>query len=384
VPVPRPAASDLVTFTELAAVDEARSVTWPRRSDRKAATLEPLDCELLAWLIELRFALATQIHRTFFSDKSYSTTQRRLKRMHQAGWVERFQLFRTDGSSSPLVYLATDEGIKALTGKAGPRGSYLHPKRSYSSPSTSDPLMRRARHDVHVVAWVLALQALRGDKVTQVRGPRSGYLAPPWRTVNGERHDYGPDDLRLPGGRTPHGFLRTDQGRRTRLPVTRFEALEPDATVELRTQNGRQLFHTDLFVEMDRTFKPSKNISKFERYDHLITGWARHKDRYAKYLNTLPLVVFVCRDEDSAREFCRAADPVVTACHSYAGEYLGEWDHAGRERMFFIAERAMHEGSVEAYALPQLPPEVRVAQADGDRRAAGCQPRAVSVLGSRA
>ena len=62
------------------------------------------------------------------------------------------------------------------------------------------------------------------------------------------------------------------------------------ATIELRIQSGHQLFHTDLFVEMDRTFKPSKNISKFERYDHLITGWARHKDRYAKYLNTLPLV----------------------------------------------------------------------------------------------
>ena len=75
--------------------------------------------------------------------------------------------------------------------------------------------MREAQHDVHVVAWVLALQGLLGDKVRQVRGPRSGYLAPPWRTVGGERHDYGPDDLRLPGGRTPHGFLRTDQGRRT-------------------------------------------------------------------------------------------------------------------------------------------------------------------------
>ena len=37
----------------------------------------------------------------------------------------------------------------------------------------------------------------------------------------------------------------------------------------------------------------------------------------------LPLVVFVCRDEDSAREFCRAADPVVRACHSYTGEYRG-------------------------------------------------------------
>jgi hypothetical protein len=71
---------------------------------------------------------------------------------------------------------------------------------------------------------------------------------------------------------------------------------------------------------------------------------------------------------------------VVTACHSYAGEYPGEWDYAGRERMFFVAERAIHEGSLAAYALPRLPPEVRVVQADGDRRAAGCQPQEVRVL----
>jgi hypothetical protein len=57
-----------------------------------------------------------------------------------------------------------------------------------------------------------------------------------------------------------------------------------------------------------------------------------------------------------------------------------EWDYAGRERMFFVAERPIHEGRLEAYALPQLPPEVRVAQADGDRPAAACQPRALSVL----
>jgi hypothetical protein len=36
--------------------------------------------------------------------------------------------------------------------------------------------------------------------------------------------------------------------------------------------------------------------------------------------------------------------------------------------MFFVAERATHEGSLAAYALPQLPPEVPVARADGDRR----------------
>lgn len=48
--------------------------------------------------------------------------------------------------------------------------------------------------------------------------------------------------------------------------------------------------------------------------------------------------------------------------------------------MFFAAERAIHEGRLDGYALPALPPEVRVAQADGDRGAAACQPRAVRVL----
>jgi hypothetical protein len=48
--------------------------------------------------------------------------------------------------------------------------------------------------------------------------------------------------------------------------------------------------------------------------------------------------------------------------------------------MFFAAERAIHEGSLEAYGLPPLPPEVRVVEADGDRRAAWCQPRSVTIV----
>jgi hypothetical protein len=48
--------------------------------------------------------------------------------------------------------------------------------------------------------------------------------------------------------------------------------------------------------------------------------------------------------------------------------------------MFFVAERTIHEARLDAYRLPQLPSEVRAAQADGDRRAAACHPRAVSVL----
>ena len=87
---------------------------------------------------------------------------------------------------------------------------------------------------------------------------------------------------------------------------------------------------TDLFVELDRTFKPAKNIDKFERYDHMISGWCTLKDRYAKHCTAPPLVVFVCRDQANAKEFCRAADPVVTAGHAYGGEYASEWDYPGR------------------------------------------------------
>jgi hypothetical protein len=31
--------------------------------------------------------------------------------------------------------------------------------------------------------------------------------------------------------------------------------------------------------------------------------------------------------------------------HSYAGEYPGEWDHAGRERMFNVVSVLNHRGS---------------------------------------
>ena len=66
---------------------------------------------------------------------------------------------------------------------------------------------------------------------------------------------------------------------------------------------------------------------------------------------------------------------MVTACHSYAGEYPGERDHAARERMFFAAEGAIHEGLLEAYALAHLPPEAGVTQTDGDRRTATASTR---------
>jgi Replication-relaxation len=370
------------SYAELVAVDEATRVTWPRKTQRRAMQPDTTDLELLAWLTEMRFALATQIHRRCGEGKSYSTTQRRLKELSQAGWVQRFQFFRDTGASSALTYLVTQDGIRAVSDTVGPHGTYLDPRRAWSAPSTDDPAMRRASHDLHVNAWVLAFERCLGDAVRRVRGPRNSYVAPPLRTRDGDRLPLGPDNLRLPGGRTPHGFLRTDRGRR-RVPVEQFAAIEPDATLELRRRDREHIDVFDVFVELDRTFKPAKNIDKFERYDHMISGWCRLKDRYSKHCTSPPLVVFVCRDQANAKEFCRAADPVVSAAHAYGGEYPSEWAYPGRERLRFAAERDVHDGRLIGYALPALPPEARVLAGDAERSARACHPRAQPLLESQ-
>ena len=233
--------------------------------------------------------------------------------------------------------------------------------------------MRRARHDLHVNAWVMAVEAMLGEAVRGVGG-RGSHVAPPARTIGGERIAYDRADLRLPGARTPHGFLGMDLQSR-RIDVERFRAIEPDATIELRLGRGQRRWHTDLSVELDRTFKPSKNIDKFERYDHMLAGWSLHKDRYTKYLPDPAPADLICRDHPNAKEFCRAADPVVTAVHAYGGELAAEWPYPARERMFFVAERDAHDGRFVGYALPAHPPDVRVDMADGDSTARACHPR---------
>src|SRR5207302_11365690 len=91
--------------------------------------------------------------------------------------------------------------------------------------------LRQARHDVHVTGWALALDRVVGGGST-VRGSAESALSPPERSSAGRRTVFGPADLRLPGGRAPHDFLRTDAAGE-RVDVERFETVRPDAIVEV-------------------------------------------------------------------------------------------------------------------------------------------------------
>jgi hypothetical protein len=190
-----------------------------------------------------------------------------------------------------------------------------------------------------------------------------------------------PADLRLPGGRTPHDFLRTDAASGTR-EVDHFETVRPDAILEV--PGGTQALATDVFVEFDDRLQGASVVGKLERYDHFLAGWSAHTSRYGRRVEAVPLVVFVCRHGARARECARRADAILRACRAYAGEYPFDWEYPGRAQVVFAAERDVHQGLLTAYGVQRLPPDVRVSASHGDARAgeAAAEPREIVACSS--
>jgi hypothetical protein len=360
------------SYRELVDLDGAHSVRWAKPVlEPKSLKPEALDLEILALVACIRHVLSSQIHRRFNPGRAATTTQRRLKRLSDAGLVRRFQFHRRDGGGVPMCYAITAAGLELLhahdrlTALAEGDLETLSGPSSPAAPVKGDRLLREARHDVHVAGWVLALEdAVDGAPLT-LRGANESVLSPPLRASADGRRALGPADLTLPGGRSPHEFLRTDPTGE-RVPAERFETVRPDVTIELPGPAGGAI---DLLVELDDRLPAGRAAAKLERYDHLLAGWSVHTTRYGRRLGTPPSVVFVCRDRARARECARRADAVLTACRAYAGEYPADWEYQGREGILFVAERDAHVGLLRGYGVPRLPPEVRVSIADGDPRA---------------
>ncbi len=381
-----PAAS----YSELVELDRASGVRWAKPvASPKVFVPQPLDLEILTLIASLGHLLSSQIHQRFNAQRAATTTQRRLKRLSEAGLVERFQFYRRDGGSVPMCYVIAPGGVRLLAehGRLSDAGISTEESQVRESPSghgppgtrtsgaNDDRLLRSARSGVHAAAWGLALErALDTGRLT-LRGAAASVISPPLHSTQQGRVAYAPADLRLPGGRTPHEFLRSDPSG-ARVEVERFETVRPALTAELPPGVGdreRQDGHEqgngegdrqaiDLIVELDDRLAKADDwraVAKLERYDHFISGWSVHAKRYGQRQARRPLVVFLCRDQPRARACARRADAVLTACRAYAGEYPADWEYPGRERILFAAERDTHEGLLRAYGVPRLPPEVR-------------------------
>ncbi len=385
-----PAEQPLDSYRELAAIDAAPRLrrppapAVPRRLDP-----DELDLEILAFVARMGHALSTQVHRRYNARRALTTTQRRLKRLADAGWIERLQFHRSDGGGVPMCCAIGHLGRALLEERGMSVGP--PPEASTAVAHGGESAERRARaraggqgqaaqarHEVHVTGWLLASErVLAGHASVGLRGASECRLSP---SVRGGGV-LGPADLRLPGGRTPHDFLTTAvDGRRE--PASRFETVRPDGGLELTWTDGSRP-GMDLLLELDGRLPRGSAARKLERYDHMVSGWALQTQRYARRLGSAPAVVFVCRDASRARACAREADRVLTACQAYAGEYPADWHYPGRQLISFAAERDVHQGHLAAWVVPALPPEVRQAAA-GDPSAAACEPELRDLATERA
>jgi hypothetical protein len=291
-----------------------------------------------------------------------------------------------------MCYVITNAGVELLAAsgrleiqnddRAGTSGLQGTPSRT-----SGERRLRQAGHDAHVAGWALALARLDGGAWATVRGPAESVLSPPLRAVRDGKAPLSPGELRLPGGRTPHDFMRT-AANGERVEVERFETIRPDATVELPAPEGEPESNCstapaiDVLIELDDRLPVGRTAAKLERYDHFLAGWSAHTGRYGRRLDAVPVVAFVCRDRARARRCATLADPLLRACRAYAGEYPADWDYPGRELILFASERDIHEGVARAYGVPRLPPQVRMSAADGDPHAgeARAEPMEIPIM----
>jgi hypothetical protein len=354
------------SYRELAALDGATRLRRVPRSRATELAADPLDLEILLLLAELGSVLSSQIHRRFNPGRAATTTQRRLKRLADGGLTERFQFHQPDGGGAPMGYSISGAGRRLLEEQGHELEGLGGDRRQGAQAGAARSGLDRARHEVHVAAWTLALMALAGTGRCRLWGRDRSVLQPP-RSRTPQGGPLGPGTLVLPGGRVAHDFLHRRRDGEL-VEAERFETLRPDAIVGLAAA-GREP-GLDVLIERDERTAAEGWAAKLERYDHFVSGWSAHTSRYGTGGRALPLVVFLCADRPRARAAARRADEILVASRAYAGDYPSAWQYPGRERIMFAAERDLHEGIRHACTVPALPPQARAGEHSGDRAGA--------------
>jgi hypothetical protein len=313
------------------------------------------------WLDRFGFMTTEQLRRAVLPDASLRATQDLLRRMRDAGLVERRRVQlsieegRRRGGSAPRVYALTPAGYRLGQRSPGIWGSVI-PRTGGRRRSEAATTMH-LRHDLHALGWWQAFEAVLGPGVgvSDVLTPRyeEGRFRAPrihiargrgWRAV--ELRDILLGEAHIAG-----------------IPNEPFDyTLEPDLTIRLEVM-GWLIGKTDdikldLLVEIDRTQKPAKSLRKFARYDQFLTGWGLLHPR-VEQLGTRPVVVFTSPNEPSMRALMKAADEVMTGRIGWAGDPLPSWYYPGRDHVLFTTEPEIHHRSTRAWPLPKLPRELR-------------------------
>ena len=287
--------------------------------------VQPRDLAVVRDTWRYKFLTAPQLQELWWAGGVAWPMQRRLRKLFDAGFVERFRPLARRGSY-PWTYHLGDEGHRLLR-HAGviPAAMRFRPRAIYD--------YGHVLHELQLNAWVLALRRAAGqaflawDAELDVEPPREARPIEP--IMIGD--DWSVENLRDP---------------RPRL-------IRSDAVLTLDPGNdaGDRVF----FIEYDRTRRVDKNYEKFRRYDAFLTWWWRH----TAYVDDgePPAVVFVCQDPKQREQFVIAADRELTGHHWHPSFPPDRHAFPGRRWMLFVVEHDAHAGALEAWRLPPFPPD---------------------------
>lgn len=286
-----------------------------------ACAVQPRDVAIVRDVWRYKFLSAPQLLELWWPNRSVRAGQRRLSKLFEAGYVERFRPITRRGSF-PWVYQLGAEGHRLLQ-----RHGVIPPGQRYASRGVYD--YSRVLHELQLNAWVLAYRRVAGPALLAWEGETD--LDPPTAAKHGQ--------MRLEGDWSAKG-LHDAQARLVR----------PDAVLELL--DGDEIVRTFL-VEYDRTRRVDKNFRKFRRYDAFLNWWWRdspHGDG-----DEAPFVVFVCQDEEQREQFMSAADRELTGHRWHPSVDPDEYEYVGRRHILFAIERDVHQGRLHAWRLPTYP-----------------------------
>jgi hypothetical protein len=358
------------SYAELCDLDRAVRVRM-LAAPTAPALHEPdaLDLAILELVGRVRYVLGSDLHRRFGAGRSLTSTQRRLKRLADAGLLARMQFHRSDGAGVPLCYALAARGLELLERRLAVKLEITAPidERAFEASDGAAQI----RHELHISSCLLAYERALAIGPLELRGSEQSAIVP--RLAGGGEHPgriLCAGDLRLAGGRVIHDLLRTTADGERRA-AERFQTIRPDGVIELPSR-------CDLLIERDDRLPGAGRAgagarAKLERYEHFLAGWSALTFRYGERGGVTPIVLFICRDRERAQECARRADSMLRAAHAYPGEHPSEWPYPARERVLFCAERDIHEGNLVGYGLPALPPSVRAGKAE---RTAGEERRA--------
>lgn len=284
--------------------------------------VQPRDVAIVRDTWRYKFLTAPQLIELWWPGGVAWPAQRRLRKLFDAGYLERFRPIARRGSH-PWTYYLGAAGYRLLQ-EAGliPTGQRYRRRSIYD--------FGHVLHELQLNAWVLAVRRAAGAGLLDWHGELD--INPPAEARTAQ--------LRLEGDWSAEG-----------LRDARARLLRPDAVLEFGRDGA---IDRTVFLEYDRTRRVDKNFDKFRRYDAFLTWWWRHT-AYAE--RPSPFVVFICQDSAQREQFLAVADREVTGHRWHPSAGPEQHEYSGRRRILFALEEDAHDGSLEAWQLPAFPPD---------------------------